>query len=94
MFTQDQRLRIDSSDGSRAREYRIYDGSVEVRTLAADGTKSVWRSLTREKLSDHVERNTVVAQWLEHRMGWRRLLQACVGEETASDSQPESYQAA
>ncbi len=36
--------------------------------------------LTPEQLSIHVERNTVVAQWLERRLGWRRLLQACVDQ--------------
>jgi hypothetical protein len=68
--------------------------SVQVRTLASDGAKSVWRTLTPGKLSEHVEQNTVVAQWLEHRMGWRRLLLACVGEQPASDSRSDSYQAA
>jgi hypothetical protein len=29
----------------------------------------------------HIERNTVVAQWLEHRLGWTRLLHASVGQE-------------
>jgi hypothetical protein len=94
MLIHDQRLRIDCSGDSRAREYRIDNGSVQVRTLASDGAKSVWRTLTPGKLSEHVEQNTVVAQWLEHRMGWRRLLLACVGEQPASDSRSDSYQAA
>jgi hypothetical protein len=80
------RLRLESGNGSPAKEYRIEDGNVEVRTLDPDGgsdrrTGSVWQRLTPEQLSIHVERNTVVAQWLECRLGWRRLLQACVGQE-------------
>jgi len=80
------RLRLESGDGSAAKEYRIEDGNVEGRTLDPEGgsprhTGSVWWRLTPEQLSIHVERNTVVAQWLERRLGWRRLLQACVGQE-------------
>jgi hypothetical protein len=80
------RLRLESGEDSPAKEYRIEDGKVEVRTLDPDGgsvrrTGSVWWQLTPEQLSIHVERNTVVAQWLERRLGWRRLLQACVGQE-------------
>ncbi len=79
------RLCLESGDGSPAKEYRIEDGNVEVRTLDPEGgsirgTGSVWCRLTPEQLSIHVERNTVVAQWLERRLGWRRLLQACVDQ--------------
>ncbi len=82
------RLRLESGDGSAAKEYRIEDGNVEGRTLDPEGgshrrTGSVWWRLTPEQLSIHVERNTVVAQWLERRLGWRRLLQACVGQEAS-----------
>ena len=84
MFTQNPRLRLDPSDGSPASEYRVNDRTVEFRILASeDGskfTRSAWRPLTPDQLSRHVERNTVVAQWLERRMGWRPLLLACVGE--------------
>jgi hypothetical protein len=83
------RLRLESGNGSPAKEYRIEDGNVEVRMLdPEDGsdrsdrcTGSIWSRLTPEQLSIHVERNTVVAKWLERRLGWRRLLQACVGQE-------------
>ena len=80
------RLRLESGNGSPAKEYRIEDGNVEVQTLDPEGgsrrhTGSVWWRLTPEQLSIHVERNTVVAQWLERRLGWRHLLQACVGQE-------------
>ena len=71
-----------------AKEYRIEDGNVEGRTLDPEGgsprhTGSVWWRLTPEQLSIHLECNTVVAQWLERRLGWRRLLQACVGQEAS-----------
>jgi len=80
------RLRLESVNGSPAKEYRIEQGNVEVRTLDPEGGSvrrggSVWWRLTPEQLSIHVERDTVVAQWLERRLGWRRLLQACVGQE-------------
>jgi hypothetical protein len=83
------RLRLESGNGSPAKEYRFEDGNVEVRMFdPEDGsdrsdlcTGTIWSRLTPEQLSIHVERNTVVAQWLERRLGWRRLLQACVGQE-------------
>ena len=83
------RLRLESGNGSPAKDYRIEDGNVEVRMLdREDGsdrsdrcTGSIWSRLSPEQLSIHVERNTVVAKWLERRLGWRRLLQACVGQE-------------
>ncbi len=82
------RLRLEPADGSPVKEYRIMDGSVEVRMLEPKGgpdprTESAWLRLTPDQLSIHVERNTVVAQWLECRLGWRRLLQACVSQESS-----------
>lgn len=89
------RLRLESGDGSPAREYRIQDGSVEVRMLEPEGVplrraESVWGRLTPEQLSIHVERNTVVAQWLKRRLGWRGLLQACVAQELSTWEVAES----
>ena len=87
MVLRSMRLLLESGDGSPAKEYRIEDGNVEVRTLDPEGgsvrsTGSAWWRLTPEQLRIHVERNTVVAQWLERRLGWRRLLQACVDQES------------
>ena len=84
------RLRLESGDGSSAKEYRIEDGNVEVRTLDPERgsrrpTGSFWWRLTPQQLRIHVERNTVVAQWLERRLGWRRLLQACVDQEPSME---------
>jgi hypothetical protein len=86
MLLGSMRFRLESGDGSPAKEYRIEDENVEVRALDPEGgsdrrTGSVWWRLTPEQLSIHFKRNTVVAQWLERRLGWRRLLQACVGRE-------------
>jgi hypothetical protein len=80
------RLRLESGDGPAVKEYRIERGNVEVRSLHPEDpsgydTGTVWRRLTPEELSIQVEGNTVVAQWLERRLGWRRLLQACVSHE-------------
>jgi hypothetical protein len=89
------RLRLESGDGSPANEYRIKDGSVEVRMLDPAGVPvrragSAWRQLTPEQLSIHVEHNTAVAQWLECRFGWRGLLQACVAQELSTWEVAES----
>ncbi len=76
------RLILEARNDSPAKEYRIEDENVEFRVLdcgSEDGR--VWWRLTPEPLSHHVRRNTVVARWLERRLGWRRLLQACVGQE-------------
>jgi hypothetical protein len=89
------RLRLEPGDGSPTKEYRIEDGNVEARTLDPEegsvrGSESVWWRLTPEQLSIHVEHNTVVAQWLERRLGWRRLLQACLGQEPSMWKGPEN----
>jgi hypothetical protein len=85
MAQQNVRLRLQAGDGSASEEYRVDNGRVEVRSLhsqaAYEAPESSWHRLTPHQLSTHVERNTVVAQWLERRLGWRRLLQACVCEE-------------
>jgi hypothetical protein len=85
-----RRLRIESDNGSPGKEYRVVDGHVEARSLAPEGefdrqVQGAWSILTSDQLSLHVERNTVVAKWLEHRLGWRNLLRACVGEELSID---------
>jgi hypothetical protein len=79
-------LRLESDNGSPAKEYRIEDGSVEMRMLDPEGVSlrragSLWERLTPQQLSGHVDRNTVVAQWLERRLGRWRLLRACVTQE-------------
>jgi hypothetical protein len=104
MLMQDHQLRIESSDGSPATEYRVNNGSIQVRTLASGGANGVWRTVAPFKLRGHVERNTVVAQWLQHRLGWRRLLLACVAEEVeeraeeredrSAESRSDTYHAA
>ena|SRR5580704_9376666 len=86
MISESMRLRFESSDGCWAKEYRIEDGRVEVRAAdpraaSVQDSGNVWRRLTPKQLSVHVERNSVVAQWLTRRLGWRRLLQACLVEE-------------
>ena len=75
-------LRLESRNGSPATEYRTDRGNVEVRTLDCESDHvRVWSRLTPEQLSIHVKRNTVVSRWLERRLGWRRLLRACVDQE-------------
>lgn len=85
MSEMSRRLLVESDDGSPAMEYRIAGEKVEARVLPFGGelakrADSLWRQLTPEQLSTHVESNTVVAKWLERRLGWRRLLRACVCE--------------
>jgi hypothetical protein len=88
------RLRLEAQSGSDIEEYRVDHGRVEVRSGRSVGRNELcetcWRQLTPQQLRNHVERNTAVAQWLERRLGWRPLLQACVNHEplgwrTASD---------
>ena len=78
-------LRLEAGDGSAVEEYRIHDGDVEVRKLRQPVEEIrhgvVWHRLTAGQLSSHVYGNTVVAQWLQRRLGWRRLLQACVDQQ-------------
>ena len=62
-------LRLEAGSGS-AKEYRIRDEMIEVRQLQSpSGDESQWHQLTPEQLTDHVKRNTVVAQWLKRRLG-------------------------
>ena len=83
-------LRLEAEDGSAGKEYRIYDGDVEVRKLhqTIEGARrgGAWHRLTPGQLSTHVRRNTVVAEWLQRRLGWQRLLQKCVDLESVSDA--------
>jgi hypothetical protein len=95
------RLRIDPGNGSPAMDYRIERGFVESRNLDADaakrGTSAVcnpngngndkqWHRLTPEQLTSRVMKDHVVAQWLRHKLGLHRLVQACQKDFSASDS--------
>jgi hypothetical protein len=73
-------LRLESRDGSPPVEYKIEDGSVAVRRLEPAAAER-WQRLTSSDLRNHVERHTVVAEWLRRRLGWRRLLRQCVEED-------------
>ena len=79
-----KRLRLEPGNGSPITEYRIENGTVAVRTVDLNrrsgrdhDEESGWQQLTPEQLRFHVERRTVVAEWLKHRLGWRRLLREC-----------------
>jgi hypothetical protein len=74
-------LRVEDPGGRTVAEYRIRDEAVEVRHLPLlANDEDGWYQLTPEDLTSHVSRNTPVAQWLTRRLGWRRLLRACVSE--------------
>lgn len=74
-------LRLEAADGTAVEEYRIDQGAIEVRQLGDCGEPDAgWRRLTPAQLRDHVNRKTLLAQWLERRLGWRRLLRACLDE--------------
>ena len=84
MAQKNVRLRLEGTGGTATQEYRVDEGRVEVRMHSGaeyDPPENRWQQLTPRQLRAHVERNTVVAQWLERRLGWRRLLQACVSQE-------------
>ena|SRR5215467_22183 len=75
-------LRLESPDGV-SQEFRICDRYVEARQLRRDSTEDQpWHRLDPGQIADHVNRNTVVAQWLMRRLGWRRLVRACIREES------------
>jgi hypothetical protein len=81
-------LRLKATDGSGIDEYRISEGTIEVRRVQRSGepaSDDEWRVLTHRELADHVKHGTVVAQWLRKRIGWRRLLQACVDPQTLEE---------
>jgi len=79
-------LRLEATNGSGGEEYRIREDEIEVRPVNTSSAKYVsdddWQPLSSSDLADHVQRNTVVAQWLRHRIGWRRLLLKCTDRET------------
>ena len=86
-------LRLEAADGTGSEEYRIHGGDIEVRRVQRSAeydsdeydqfpSDNDWQQLTAGELSTHVEANTVVAQWLRHRIGWRRLLLACTDQQT------------
>jgi hypothetical protein len=85
-------LRLEAADGSAGEEYQISvsDGDIQVRKLhqTIEGARraGAWHQLTSGQLSAHVQRNTVVAQWLQRRLGWQRLLRKCVDLETPNDA--------
>ncbi len=86
MVSADTRL-LESTSRSLAEEYRIHNGQVEARTLSSTFEPDhLWRTLSPAQLSSHVKRNTEVARWLELKLGWRKLLWACVGEQPTGRS--------
>ena len=76
-------LRLEAINGSAGEEYRIREGEVEFRPVDRSTNYDLdWHPVSAHELADHVQRNTVVAQWLRHRIGWRRLLLKCTDDET------------
>jgi hypothetical protein len=86
-------LRLEAIDGSESEEYRIHGGEIEGRKVRRSDEYDLdefnqhpsdndWQPLTAGELATHVEANTVLAQWLRHRIGWRRLLLACTDQQT------------
>lgn len=81
-------LRLEAEDHSGAEEYRIYEGVIEVRKLqrsAENQSDDAWQRLSHTQLAEHVKDNTVVAKWLRHRLGWQRLLRACINPQTLAE---------
>jgi hypothetical protein len=74
-------LRVQTVDGS-VDEYRISEGEIQVREIPSGGgaENAKWRKLRPAELADHVEKKTIVSQWLRQRLGWRGLLRACVAD--------------
>lgn len=85
------RLCIDPGDGSPAQEYRVEDNRVESRSLGLgrDGLEKRWETVTPDELSSHVMSGTVVAHWLQRRIGYRRLLLACNQDSSFATETPD-----
>jgi len=75
-------LRLEAPDGSGGEEYRIRDNEIQVRSVNSDLPDHDWQPLSSHELAEHVQNNSIVAQWLKHRIGWRRLLLKCTDQET------------
>ncbi len=76
-------LRLEAVTGDPMLEYRIDNGKIEVRKFQpqySNDPEPEWQAMKPEQLRMHVERKTVVAEWLKRRLGWRRLLRACLGD--------------
>jgi hypothetical protein len=78
-------LRIEAHSGFE--EYRICEGSIEVRKLrrVEVASEGGWQRLNHADLAAHVHENSVVAQWLRKTIGWQRLLRLCVNPETLEE---------
>jgi len=74
-------LRLEAPNGSGGEEYRIRDDEIEVRSVNRN-VPDDWQPLSSHELAEHVQHNSIVAQWLKHRIGWRRLLLKCTDQET------------
>ncbi len=85
------RLCIDPGNGSPALEYRVEDNRIECRMLGLgkDGLEKPWKTLSSEELSSHVMSGTVVAHWLQRRIGYRRLLLACNRDSSFATETPD-----
>jgi hypothetical protein len=82
MALEHMHLRLETADGANGEEYRIYDGQIEVRQLQSSSDDEwCWHRVTPEQLTAHVNAKTVVAEWLKRRLGWRRLLRACIADQ-------------
>jgi hypothetical protein len=77
------KLRIDTTDGTAAVEYRIkLDGGVvspvlEYRFDEVGSEPMTWQRLTREELASLLKENMVVRYWMFHRLGADALRRAC-----------------
>jgi hypothetical protein len=70
-------LRLESADGMLVNDYRICDGSVQVRTLNGRGQPVIgalgkWRPVRPEDIALHHALGTVVSEWLRVRVGPKR----------------------
>lgn len=93
------RLRVDPGNGSPAQDYRIENGHVEMRLVDFDMERGFenrprWRQLTSEQLSWHIMGDTVVARWLQRRMGVHSLIRACAQPSGLEDESSSEFLAA
>ena len=66
-------LRIEPPSTPIANEYRLNQGTLEVRIRDREGRfypsqGTPWRALTEDELNSHIALNTVVAQWMSSKI--------------------------
>lgn len=87
------RLCIDPGNGSPTLEYRVEENRIECRVVElgpeTSDIEKPWKTVSSDELSSHVKSGTVVAHWLQRRIGYRRLLRTCTLDSSFANETPD-----